>query len=160
MSLMSILRSICRAVVVQQIEDDRDGLVDTDKVILIIEDDPNFAKILCDKCHEKGFKSLAAATGEAGLELAGKHLPLGIVLDIRLPGIDGWSVLSGLKDDTRTRHIPVHIVSVEEASIESLRRGAVGHVTKPINREDLEEAFKNTRRSLDGEAEAGPGHRG
>jgi CheY-like chemotaxis protein/CHASE3 domain sensor protein len=131
-----------QAVVVQQIEDDRDGLVESDKAILIIEDDPKFARILRDKCREKGFKCLAAATGEAGLELAGKHMPLGIILDIRLPGIDGWAVLSALKDDTRTRHIPVHVVSVEEASVESMRKGAVGHFTKPINREDLEEAFK------------------
>jgi CheY-like chemotaxis protein/signal transduction histidine kinase/CHASE3 domain sensor protein len=131
-----------RAVVVQQIEDDREGLVAGDRIIVVIEDDPNFAGVLRDKCHEKGFKCLAAATGEAGLELADRHLPLGIILDIRLPGIDGWAVLSSLKENTRTRHIPVHVVSVEEGSIESIRKGAVGHVTKPINREDLEEAFK------------------
>lgn len=130
------------ATVAQQTEDDRDALVESDKAILIIEDDPQFARMLCNTCHEKGFKCLAAATGEAGLELADKYLPLGIILDIRLPGIDGWAVLSALKDDTRTRHIPVHVVSVEEASVESIRKGAVGHVTKPINREDLEEAFK------------------
>ncbi len=129
------------AVVVQQIEDDRQGLGASDRVILIIEDDPNFAKILRDKCHERGLKSLVAATGEDGLDLAYKHLPHGILLDIRLPGMDGWSVLSALKDDTRTRHIPVHVVSVEEEAIESLRKGAVGHTTKPINREDLEQAF-------------------
>ena len=131
-----------QAVVVQQIEDDREGLVETDKTILIIEDDPKFARILCEKCHEKGFKCLAAATGEVGLDLAVKHIPLGIILDIRLPGIDGWAVLSALKDNTLTRHIPVHVVSVEEASAESMRKGAVGHFTKPITREDLEEAFK------------------
>ncbi len=131
-----------QAVVVQQIEDDREALVEDDKVLLIIEDDPKFARILHHTCHEKGFKCLAAATGEAGLELAGKHLPVGIILDIRLPGIDGWAVLSALKDDTRTRHIPVHVISVEEASVESIRRGAVAHVTKPISREELEEAFR------------------
>ncbi len=131
-----------QAMVVQQIEDDREVVVEGDKVVLIVEDDPKFARILCEKCHEKGFKCLAAATGEGGLDLAVKHIPLGIILDIRLPGIDGWAVLSALKDDTRTRHIPVHVVSVEEASIESMRKGAVGHFTKPITRENLEEAFK------------------
>ena len=140
-----------QAMVVQQIEDDRAALVEGDKVLLIVEDDPKFAKILSDKCHEKGFKCLAAATGEVGLDLAVKHIPLGIILDIRLPGIDGWAVLSALKDDTRTRHIPVHVVSVEEASIESMRKGAVGHFTKPITREDLEEAFKRLEDTSAGE---------
>jgi CheY-like chemotaxis protein/signal transduction histidine kinase/CHASE3 domain sensor protein len=137
-----VSRNHLEAVVVLQIEDDREALGEGDRIVLVVEDDPDFARILYDKCHEKGFKCLAAATGEAGLELAQKHLPNGIILDIRLPGIDGWTVLSTLKENTRTRHIPVHIISVEEASVESLRKGAVGHVTKPIKREDLEEAFK------------------
>ena len=140
------------AIAAQQVEDDRESLNKEDNVILVIEDDPKFARILCVKCHERGFKCLAAATGEAGLELAGEHVPFGIILDIRLPGIDGWTVLSALKDDTRTRHIPVHVMSVEDASIESMRKGAVGHFTKPINREDLEEAFKK----LEGVSAGGP----
>ncbi len=130
-----------QAVVVQQIEDDSRSIAEGDRAILIVEDEPNFAKILRDKCHERGLKCLAAATGEEGLELAKKHLPIGIILDIRLPGIDGWQVLSALKDETRTRHIPVHIISVEEPSVESLRKGALGHVSKPVSRESLEEAF-------------------
>lgn len=126
----------------QRMSDDREGIAQGDKAILVVEDDPRFAKILCDKCHEKGFKCLAAGTGEEGLAMAAKYLPLGIILDIRLPGIDGWAVLTALKEDTRTRHIPVHVASVEEASVESIRKGAIGHVTKPLSREDLEEAFK------------------
>ncbi len=124
------------------IADDRENLEEGDKVILIIEDDSRFAKVLYDKCHERGFKCLAAPAGEAGLELARKHLPDGIMLDIRLPGMDGWAVLGTLKDDIRTRHIPVHVVSVEEVTTESLRRGAIGHATKPISREELEHAFR------------------
>jgi PAS domain S-box-containing protein len=124
------------------IPDDRESITDADHVILVVEDDSKFAKVLYDKCHERGFKCLAAPTAEAGLELAGKHLPHGILLDIRLPGMDGWAVLGLLKDDIRTRHIPVHVLSVEEATTESLRKGAVGHATKPINREELEKAFK------------------
>ncbi len=123
------------------IADDRENLEEGDKLILIIEDDSRFAKVLYDKCHERGFKCLAAPAGEAGLELAGKHLPDGIMLDIRLPGMDGWAVLGTLKDDIRTRHIPVHVVSVEEMRTESLRRGAIGHATKPLNQEELEQAF-------------------
>jgi PAS domain S-box-containing protein len=125
-----------------QIADDRDRLEENDRIILIIEDDANFARLLYKKCQEKGFKCLAAPTGEAGLELAQKYLPGAVILDIRLPGMDGWAVLSELKDNTRTRHIPVHIVSVEEASTKALRRGAIGHATKPLGLEDLEETFR------------------
>ena len=129
-----------------QIEDDRDTLDRDSRVILVIEDDPAFARILRQHCHDKGFKCLASATGEAGLELARKHLPSAVILDIRLPGMDGWAVLATLKGDTRTRHIPVHVVSVEEASSEALRMGAVGHATKTLGREGLEEAFASIER--------------
>ncbi len=125
-----------------QIADDRERLETNDRVILVIEDDPDFARVLHKKCQEKGFKCLAAPTGEAGLELAGKFLPSAVILDIRLPGMDGWAVLSALKENTRTRHIPVHIVSVEEPSTEALRKGAVGHASKPLRQEDLEETFR------------------
>jgi CheY-like chemotaxis protein len=127
---------------VVQIEDDRDTLHQDDRVILVIEDDPNFARILYGKCHDKGVKCLAAPTGEAGLELAKKYQPAAIILDIRLPGMDGWAVLSVLKENTSTRHIPVHIVSVEEDSTKAVRRGAIGYATKPLSQDDLEETFR------------------
>jgi len=123
------------------IPDDRAQLAETDRTILVIEDDPKFAAILSDKCHEKGLKCLAAATGEAGLELAGRHLPSAIILDMRLPGMNGLTVLGMLKEDIRTRHIPVHVTSVEENVTESLRRGAVGHAIKPLDQERLEAIF-------------------
>lgn len=122
--------------------DDRDTLAPSDRVMLVIEDDPNFARVLYGKCREKGFKCLAATTGETGLELATKYLPGAVILDLRLPGMDGWDVLSALKENIRTRHIPVHIISAEEASTRSLRKGAVGHLAKPVNPEALEEAFR------------------
>jgi CheY-like chemotaxis protein/CHASE3 domain sensor protein/putative methionine-R-sulfoxide reductase with GAF domain len=125
-----------------QIEDDRHRLEKNDRVTLIIEDDANFARLLYKECREKGFKCLVAPTGEEGLSLAQKHLPSAVILDIRLPGIDGWTVLSALKENIKTRHIPVHIVSVEEGSTEALRKGAVGHATKPLSQEDLEETFR------------------
>jgi CheY-like chemotaxis protein/signal transduction histidine kinase/CHASE3 domain sensor protein len=128
--------------VAAEIEDDRDNLKKEDRIILVIEDDANFARILLKKCHEKGFKCLAAPTGEAGLELARNYLPGGVILDIRLPGMDGWSVLSFLKEETRTRHIPVHVISVEADSTISLRKGAVGHAVKPIDQETLDQAFQ------------------
>ncbi len=125
-----------------QVPDDRDSIAPFDRGMLVIEDDPNFARLLYNKCHEKGLKCLVAPTGEAGLELATKYLPCAVILDLHLPGMDGWKVLSALKENTHTRHIPVHIISAEEASTESLRKGAVGHITKPVNQEELEEAFR------------------
>ncbi|MBU4326511.1 MAG: response regulator [Proteobacteria bacterium] len=125
-----------------QIPDDRDSIAPSDRVMLIIEDDPNFARLLYKKCHEKGLKCLVTPTGEAGLELATKHHLCAVILDLGLPGMDGWNVLSSLKENTHTRHIPVHIVSAEEASTESLRKGAVGHITKPVKLEELEEVFR------------------
>ena len=124
-----------------QIPDDRDSIEPSDRIMLIIEDDPNFARLLYGKCSEKGFKCLVTPTGEAGLELATQHLPCAVILDLRLPGMDGWGVLSALKENTHTRHIPVHIISAEEASTESLRKGAIGHITKPVTPEELEKAF-------------------
>jgi len=114
-----------------------------DKIILIIEDDPNFAEILVDQCHKKGFKGLICDTGEEGLESAEKYQPEAILLDIRLPGINGWMVLDSLKDNPLTRHIPVHIMSAEELTLDAFRKGAIGFITKPVMKEDLESAFCN-----------------
>ncbi len=125
-----------------RIQDDRENLGEDDNVILVIEDDPKFARVLYDKCHERGLKCVAAPTGEEGLELAKNLSPSGIILDIRLPGIDGWDVLASLKEDLRTRHIPVHIASVEENSVEAIRKGAIGHVSKPLDLEALEGIFR------------------
>jgi len=125
-----------------QVEDDRTNIVKDDRVMLIVEDDPKFAAVLCDKCRQHGFKCLIAGNGEMGLNLALEYQPVAIVLDIRLPGIDGWEVLATLKEDIRTRHIPIHVISVEEASNEAIRRGAVGHVEKPISPAELEKTLK------------------
>ena len=133
-----------------QTADDRDNLKKEDKAILVIEDDPNFAKLLYKKCHEKNFKCLISQTGEAGLELAIEYLPSAVILDISLPGMNGWAVLDALKENTVTRHIPVHIASAEESSSESVRKGAVGHATKPLSQKDLEDAFRRLEQVSDG----------
>ncbi|MEN8189047.1 MAG: response regulator [Thermodesulfobacteriota bacterium] len=122
------------------VEDDRDHL-DGEQPILIIEDDEHFAALLRDQCHERGFKALVSGSGEAGLEIAEHYQPAGIILDIRLPGIDGWVVLSHLKSSSRTRHIPVHIVSADEAGSNAFKLGAIGFLTKPLNREQIAEIF-------------------
>ncbi len=123
------------------IEDDFDNLKDGDEIILVIEDDPTFAKILYKQCHERGFKCIASPTGEFGIEIAGKVIPNAIILDIKLPGIDGWRVLDLLKENPATRHIPVHVMSGEEETIAATSKGAIGYLTKPIKKGVLQKAF-------------------
>ena len=123
------------------IPDDRDSLRENEPSILIIEDDPDFAQILADQCRAKGLKVLAAQSGEQGLELARQTPPGGVILDIKLPGMNGWQVLDELKHDPELRHIPVHVMSGVEGGHEALRRGAVGFLSKPASREGLDEAF-------------------
>ncbi len=121
--------------------DDRDTVPAGGAFILIVEDDPVFAKILLDQCRTKGFAALHAASGEEGLVLA-RAYPVGaIVLDIRLPGMSGWQVLETLKHDPELRHIPVHVMSAVEGSLDALRKGAVGFLTKPASREELDSAL-------------------
>ncbi|MFV8353967.1 response regulator [Flavobacterium sp. XS2P14] len=123
------------------IPDDRANLSPTDKVVLIIEDDPNFAHILLKQANIKGFKCLTAATGEDGLVLASKFNPQAIILDMGLPGISGKQVLQELKSNTSVRHIPVHIISANDRSLEPIREGAVEYLIKPISKDALDDAF-------------------
>jgi PAS domain S-box-containing protein len=139
-----------RAAVVN-IEDDRDTLKKGDRVVLVIEDDSYFDKLLYAKCHEKGFKCLVAPTGEEGLELVAKHEPAAVILDIRLPGMDGWAVLASLKAKIGTRHIPVYVVTVEDAAMQALRFGALGHAAKPLDQEGLEDIFRRLEQMSTGE---------
>lgn len=126
----------------EKVDDDRNKIINEDKLILIIEDNASFAKLLFDECAKKGFKGLVALTGEEGLELADKYKPTAIILDIKLPGIDGFKVLDSLKENPKLRHIPVHIVSVEDSTLEALKKGAIGFLIKPPQKEDLDDAFR------------------
>jgi len=113
-----------------------------DRCILIIEEDADFVKVLSAQCSQKGFKAVVCASGEEGLQLAEKQRHEAIILDIRLPGMDGWAVLERLKANPETRHIPVHIISAEEVSLDALKKGAVGFLTKPAEKEALDAAFR------------------
>ncbi|WP_027190082.1 response regulator [Fundidesulfovibrio putealis] len=126
----------------KHLADDRNGASAGPGYILIIEDDPAFARILMDQCRSKGFGVLHAASGEEGIELARKYAVGGIVLDIRLPGMNGWQVLEEFKQDPELRHIPVHIMSAEEATLDAQKKGAVGFLAKPASRENLDEALE------------------
>lgn len=121
--------------------DDRAAITKNDKVVLLIEDDMNFAGILLKQANSKGFKCLSAATGEDGLLLAEKYIPQAIILDLELPGIGGHNVLAQLKANPSLRHIPVHIISAKERSIETIKEGAIEYLMKPVSKEELESAF-------------------
>ncbi|MFP4472017.1 MAG: response regulator, partial [Bacteroidales bacterium] len=126
----------------KSIDDDRDNLKENDRVILVVEDDPVFAKVLRKQCYEKHFRFLHAPTGETGLAMAEKYKPDAIILDIKLPGIDGITVLDRIKDNPKIRHIPVHMMSALEESIDVFRKGAIGYLTKPIDTGKMDEAFE------------------
>jgi CheY-like chemotaxis protein len=131
------------------VPDDREDLAEGDRVLLVVEDDARFARVLYDFGKGRGFKVLVAPTGEAGLSLVRAHRPAAAILDLKLPGISGWDVLAGLKDDPDTRHIPVHIMSVEEETLDAYRHGAIGYLTKPVEPADLEQAFDAMQSFLD-----------
>jgi HAMP domain-containing protein/CheY-like chemotaxis protein len=125
--------------------DDRDTIEKGDRVLLIIEDDINFARILLDMARDSGFKGLVALRSDVGLAMAQDFKPDAITLDIRLPEMDGWTVLDRLKHDPNTRHIPVHIVSVEEGRQRGLQLGAIAYLQKPVSREMLMEALSGIK---------------
>ncbi|MDX2243695.1 MAG: HAMP domain-containing protein [Leptolyngbyaceae cyanobacterium bins.302] len=127
------------------IEDDREAIQPDDLTLLIIEDDTNFARILLDMARQQGFKGLVATRGNVGLEMAQQFKPTAIMLDIRLPVLDGWMVLDRLKHHPETRHIPVHTMSVEEGLQRSLRQGAIAYMQKPINSDSLLNALASIK---------------
>ncbi|MBW4537900.1 MAG: HAMP domain-containing protein [Myxacorys chilensis ATA2-1-KO14] len=131
------------------IEDDRETLEPGDRTLLIIEDDLNFARILLDMARQEGFKGLVATRGNVGLAMAQQFRPTAIMLDIRLPVLDGWTVLDRLKHDPNTRHIPVHIMSVEEGLQRCLRQGAIACLQKPISSDVLLNALARIREFVD-----------
>ena len=123
------------------IEDDRQQIGKDDRVVLIVEDDDKFALVLRNQARDKGFKTLVASSGEVGLSLAEKYKPSAIMLDLDLPGINGHQVLAELKSNIALRHIPVHIISVDERTLDPIKNGAVEFLTKPVNKRQVEEAF-------------------
>lgn len=123
------------------VSDDRKSVCPEDRSLLIIEDDRKFAAILRDFAREHGFKCIIAENGETGLHFADYYQPSAIILDIGLPGIDGWAVMERLKEDPNLRHIPVHFMSASDKSLDAMRRGAIGFLTKPVSIEKVEEAF-------------------
>ncbi|SEU09529.1 response regulator [Stigmatella erecta] len=123
------------------LEDDRERITPDSRVILVAEDDARFAAILRDLARELGFLCVVTGTGGTALAAALSYRPSAILLDMNLPDHSGLAVLDQLKRNAKTRHIPVHVVSVADYSREALELGAVGYALKPVKREQLVEAF-------------------
>jgi HAMP domain-containing protein/CheY-like chemotaxis protein/signal transduction histidine kinase len=141
----TFLSTVATAEQDSHIEDDRLNLAEGDAVLLIVEDDRHYARVLCDLSRDKGFKVLVAHTGAEALALARAHNPTAISLDVFLPDMLGWTVLNHLKQDSRTRHIPVQMLTLDEDRHHGLSRGAFAFVTKPSTTEDLSAAITRIR---------------
>jgi HAMP domain-containing protein/CheY-like chemotaxis protein/signal transduction histidine kinase len=130
---------------VEAIPDDRNNLQPDDAILLIVEDDPHYARVLCDLSRDKGFKVLVATRGAEALSLAREYHPTAVTLDVFLPDMLGWTVLNHLKQDPATRHIPVQILTLDEDRHHGLARGAFAFVTKPTTPEELEGALSRIK---------------
>jgi CheY-like chemotaxis protein/CHASE3 domain sensor protein len=131
------------------VEDDREQLTDTRRVLLVVEDDDKFAGIVRDLSREMGFQCLVASTAEEALRLARQFKPSAVVLDVGLPDESGLMVLDRLKRDDATRHIPIHVVSAADHSQTALSLGAIGYLVKPVKRDDLASVLKTLEAKLD-----------
>jgi HAMP domain-containing protein/CheY-like chemotaxis protein len=126
---------------VEAVPDDRQSIQPGDAVLLIVEDDPHYARIIADLAHDQGLKVLVAMRGAEALALAREYQPTAVSLDVFLPDMLGWTVLSQLKQDPATRHIPVQVVTLDEDRQHGLARGAFAFVNKPSTAQHLEAAL-------------------
>lgn len=124
-----------------EMEDDRGNLLSSDTLLLIIEEDAEFASILLQLARSRGFKAIVAFQGDQGLALAHAYKPDAILLDLHLPVLDGWAIISRLKSRPELRHIPVHVISTAEENQQSLTMGALSFWKKPSDQAELEAAF-------------------
>ena len=132
--------------------DDRNRLQPGQRCILVVEDDRGFASILINLVREHGFAALHAADGQSGVAMAEQYLPSAILLDVMLPGLDGWGVMQRLTDKLRTRHIPVHFITSLEERQKAMAMGAIGFFTKPVTPEQLESILVNVEASVSRQA--------
>ncbi len=123
-------------------EDDRTHATPEGPTILVIDDDVKFAKILLDLAHEFNFRCIIAQGADEGFDLALEYNPDAILLDIKLPDHLGLTVLDRLKENPKTRHIPVQVISVEDHSKASFQMGAIGFLLKPVKHDEIKDSFK------------------
>jgi len=142
---MPVLQAAAQERIIEQLPDDRLNLEAGDSILLIVEDDPHYARVLVDLARDKGFKVLVAALGAEALELAKQFQPSAVSLDVFLPDMLGWTVLSQLKHNPLTRHIPVQIITLDEDRQHALARGAFSFVNKPTTTEGVSAALSQIR---------------
>ena len=140
-------------VIPDEIDDDRDLIKEGDKVILIVEDDINFAKSLLAFTRKKGYKGIVSVRGDYALNFALLYNPVGVLLDIELPIKSGWEVLEELKNHSATKHIPVHIMSSHKLKQESLLKGAVDFLDKPVAFDKIPDVFLRIEHIINKEAQ-------
>ena len=143
-----LLPAVVPPVDIARFMDDREQAPFTTRCILVIEDEPNFANILFDLAHELGYRCLVAHGADEGFSLAAQFIPDAILLDMRLPDHSGLTVLQRLKALAPTRHIPVHVISVEDRVEAAMHMGAVGYAVKPTTREELKNVFARLEAKL------------
>jgi HAMP domain-containing protein/CheY-like chemotaxis protein/signal transduction histidine kinase len=144
-SLPPALQTPAAERVIEQLPDDRLNLEPGDSILLIVEDDPHYTRVLVDLARDKGFKVLIAARGTEALELAKQYQPTAVSLDVFLPDMLGWTVLSQLKHNPLTRHIPVQIITHDEDRQHALARGAFSFVPKPTTTEGVAAALSQIK---------------
>ncbi len=140
-------------VIPDDVPDDRQDIGENDKVILIVEDDVNFAKSLLDFTRKRGYKGIVTVRGDHALNIALAFRPVGVLLDIQLPVKSGWEVMEDLKGNAQTRHIPVHMMSSHKMKQESLLRGAVNFLDKPVAYEQMPEIFRRIEQIISRESQ-------
>ncbi len=124
------------------VQDDRDSLNPDVQTILVVEDDLDFLKTVMKNCRAKGYNCIGETSGNRVLECVRTYKPDGIILDLHLPGMSGYEILDLLKEDTDLRHIPVHIMSVDQPSLQVFKQGAIGFLSKPVSKESLDDAIQ------------------
>ena len=125
-----------------EVPDDRDSITEGDRVILIVEDDTNFAQALVRFSRDRGYKAIVSVSGATAIDYAKKYQPIGILLDILLPVKSGWTLMAELKDYKETKHIPIHMMSSLEVSRKkSVEAGAIDFIEKPLAEEQVKKAL-------------------
>jgi len=131
------------------VEDDRNNIKPNDPVLLIVEDDVTFARILVDLAHTNHLKAVVALRGATALSLAKEFKPGAITLDISLPDMVGWTILDRLKHDPSTRHIPVHVISGDDNRRRGLALGAMTYLQKSVGSGSIDDAFSAIQHSME-----------
>jgi CheY-like chemotaxis protein len=129
--------------IINEIGDDRNNIVHGEKVVLVIEDDIRFGKIMIEKAHEKELKVVVATNFGEVFDLANKYTPVAVTLDVKLPDASGWRILDLFKKDINFRHIPVHLISGEENHLLAMQRGARSFHLKPLKAQALNVLFND-----------------